>query len=62
MLNGTCGSIVPCDDVDALEREIFRICAGKPYAETACLKKAEEFDQNERFKEYLKLYERIITR
>lgn len=61
MLNETCGSVVPCDDVDALEKEILRICNGKPYTEEACLKKAGEFDKNERFKEYLNLYERIIA-
>lgn len=58
MLDETCGSVVPCDDVDALEREILRICTDKPYSEEACLKKAQEFDQNDRFMEYLKLYER----
>ncbi len=61
MLDETCGAVVPCDDVDALEREIIRICTENPYSEAACLKKAAEFGQNERFKEYLKLYERIIS-
>lgn len=61
MLDETCGSVVDCDDVDALEREIIRICTDKPYSEDACLKKAQEFDQNQRFKEYLKLYERVVT-
>lgn len=56
----TCGVVVHCDDVDALEREIIRICTDKPYSKEACLKKAREFDQNERFKEYLKLYKSII--
>ena len=56
-----CGSVVPCDDVDSLEREIIRICTDKPYPEEACLRKAREFDQNERFMEYLNLYESIIT-
>lgn len=55
----TCGSIVDCDDVGALEREIIRICRDKPYTEEACIKKAKEFDKNERFKEYLELYERV---
>lgn len=60
MLDETCGSVVACDDEEALEREIIRICTDQPYTEAACLKKAQEFDQNERFKEYLKLYERVI--
>ena len=59
VLDDSCGAVTPCDDVDALEQEILRICGDRPYSEAACLKKAEEFDQNERFKEYLRQYERI---
>lgn len=61
MLDKTCGSVVECDDIDALEEEIIRICSDKPYSKEACINKAREFDKNERFKEYLKLYERINT-
>ena len=61
MLDEACGSIVECDDIDALEREIVRICTDKPYTKESCLRKAAEFDKNQRFKEYLELYEGIIT-
>jgi glycosyltransferase involved in cell wall biosynthesis len=61
MLDGTCGSVVECNDTDMLEKEIIRICTDMPYAETACLRKARSFEQNERFKEYVRLYERVIT-
>jgi len=61
ILDETCGAVVACDDVDALEREILRICGEEPYSQEACLKKAGEFDQNQRFKEYLKLYERVVS-
>jgi glycosyltransferase involved in cell wall biosynthesis len=60
MLDETCGSVVACNDVDAMEKEIIRICTDKPYSAADCLKKACEFDQDQRFKEYLKLYERVI--
>lgn len=59
MLDETCGVVVDCDDVDALEKEVIRICKDEPYTKEACLKKAREFEQSERFKEYLELYERI---
>ena len=59
MLDETCGSVVDCDDVDALGKEIIRICTEKPYPKEACIKKSKEFDRNERYREYLKLYERI---
>jgi glycosyltransferase involved in cell wall biosynthesis len=55
----TCGAVVECDDVDALEREILRICREKPYISDACIKKAKDFDKTERFKEYIELYERV---
>ncbi len=61
MLDETCGSVVECNDIDALEREVVRVCTEKPYSEAECVKKALEFDQNERFDEYIKLYERVIT-
>ena len=61
ILDETCGAVVECDDVDAMEHQIRRICTDRPYPEAACLKKAREFDRNERFKEYLKLYERVVS-
>lgn len=53
------GSVVDCGDVDALEREIGRICAERPYSESACLERAGKFDMNQRFEEYVKLYESL---
>lgn len=59
VLDKSCGCVVDCDDIDALEKEIFRICQEKPYSNEACVNKAQMFDKNERFKEYWNLYERI---
>ena len=56
MLDDTCGAVVPCDDVDALEKEIISICTDKLYSEDACAEKAKEFDKKQRFKEYMKAY------
>lgn len=53
----TCGSVVECDDLDALESEILRIGREKPFSAEACLKRAQSFDMNEKYKEYVKLYE-----
>lgn len=61
IIDETCGSVVACDDVDAMEKEILRICGENPYTKDACLKRAAAFDQKERFKEYLELYGRIIS-
>lgn len=56
ILDETCGSVVDCDDIDALEIEIRRICEEKPYSIEACLTRSKNFDMNERFKEYVDLY------
>lgn len=55
-IDPTCGSVVPCDDIDALEQEILRIAEIKPYSTGACLNKAKEFDMNQRFSDILGLY------
>ena len=54
--DGTCGAAVPKDDVDALEREIIRICRDKPFTEEACLRRSELYNAKEKFEEYLRLY------
>jgi glycosyltransferase involved in cell wall biosynthesis len=61
ILDESCGAVAPWGDAEAMKKEILRICADKPYTREQCLRKAREFDQNERFKEYLNLYERVIA-
>lgn len=57
----TCGLVVDCDDIDAMEAEIRVIAAQRPFTREACLKKAASFDMNARFGEYGALYERSCT-
>lgn len=59
ILDETCGSVVKCDDVDAMEREIIRICETKPYSSIACIERAKCFDKNARFEEYIDLYRKL---
>ncbi len=56
IIDETCGSVVDCDDIDALESEIKRICTERPYPQDACLTRSKHFDMNERFQEYIELY------
>lgn len=58
-IDPTCGSVVDCDDVDALEAEIIRICKEKPYSAPACRTFASQFSQENRFEEYIQLYKGI---
>ena len=57
ILDDSCGSVIAKDDLDTMEAEIKRICVDKPYPAKACVRRAQEFDMNERFEEYVKLYE-----
>lgn len=59
-LDETCGSVVECDDIYALEKEIIRICETNPYSKEDCVKHAKTFDQNERFMEYVELYKSLL--
>ena len=53
------GSVVKYNDIDALEREIRRICTDHPFTADDCIKSASRFDRNERLEEYIRLYEAI---
>ncbi|MBE6548885.1 MAG: glycosyltransferase [Ruminococcaceae bacterium] len=54
------GSVVECDDIDSLLCEIKRICEQIPYSREFCVDRAKAFDMNERFNEYIALYEALI--
>lgn len=59
MLDETCGTAVPCDDIEAFKREILRICEDRPYTREQCVRRATKYDQNQKYKEYIELYERV---
>ena len=61
IIDDTCGSVVDCDDIDALKKEITRICTEKPYTKGDCVIKSSEFAHNQRYKEYVELYERMVV-
>ena len=61
-IDASCGSVVEVDDIFSMENEILRICTEKPYSKEACLERAKKFDMNERFEEYVKLYEEVDNR
>ena len=56
ILDAETGSVVDCDDIDALEREIVRICETRPFSREALTRRARAFDKNTKFREYLDLY------
>ena len=56
-LNSSCGCVVPCDDVDAMENAIICSCEKQRFSKDACLQQARKFDKNKKFNEYLQLYQ-----
>ncbi len=53
------GSVVECEDIDAFEREIVRICETHPYSQEDCVERAKTFDINNTFVKYFELYMKI---
>lgn len=57
MLDRDCGSVAACDDIDAFEKKIRFVCENKPYSRENCIKRAKGFDMNDKFEEYVRLYD-----
>lgn len=59
MLDEECGMAVVCDDIEAMKQGVIMMCQ-KENIEQICLKKAQEYDEQIRFKEYINLYEELL--
>ena len=51
-----CGAVVPAGDIDAMEREILRVCRQRPYSGASCRARAQQFEKTRCLREYLRLY------
>ena len=60
-IDGTCGVVVACDDLEGLAQEIKRVCEDRPFSTEQCMARGRAFDRNQRLKEYVELYERIVA-
>lgn len=58
-INKKSGQVISCDDYENFKKEIIRICESKPFLEDDCLSNSKRFDMNEKFKEYVELYESL---
>ncbi len=61
ILDETCGSVVECDDIDAMEREIIRICEEAPFFSDACITRAARFNKDKMLEEYFNLYKEVLN-
>ena len=59
-IDKSCGVVVECDDVDAMEQAVKRLCLNDVYNETMCIERAKHFDNIMRFKEYVSLYDAVV--
>ena len=59
-IDGSCGKVVPKGDVDALVEAVKEMTA-YPLLSESCVLKSMQYDKKERFREYRKLYERILA-
>lgn len=55
------GSSVRTGDFETLIKEIRRICETRPYKKEDCLRRAADFNMHDKFREYLDLYEEILS-
>ena len=56
IIDETCGIVVPCDDIPALEKAIHHVVEDQPFTAEACRRRAEKFDMQDKFAEYVQLY------
>ena len=56
IVNNTCGSVVPCDDKEALLQEISRVCKNHPYRRADCIRRAKDFENKMLYQQYIELY------
>ncbi len=61
ILDESCGSVVDVDDVDTMEKEILNACESKMFTSEACVKRSSLFDMNDKFKEYVELFDNGIN-
>lgn len=60
IVDETCGCVVEKDDIEGLMHNIKYVVESKSYTVDACLKKAKSFDMNDRFEEYIQLYDEVV--
>ena len=60
-VDDSCGVVVARDDVDAMAREIVRICTESPYTQDACRNRAKRFSKQQSLDAYLQLYKDLMS-
>lgn len=58
-VDASCGIVVPKGDIDALLQAVLRVCEEKPFSAQDCRQRALLYDRQDRYMDYLHLYERV---
>lgn len=56
------GTVVACDDEEALYQEILRIAEERPYSPEDCRKRALQFSEQEKYTQYYMLYKQSLAK
>ena len=57
MLNEKCGIVTEKENLEELVEKIIAVCCDKLFSEKDCIVRAQDFDQQVKFEEYISLYE-----
>ena len=61
IIDASCGYAVDYNDIDGIEKAIRHIIeCERLFLSRSCIDRASKYDMNEKFKEYIMLYEKII--
>ena len=55
-IDDTCGIVVPKEDIEAMKAAVIEICEKKTINSRDCIKRAGNFNKDDKFLEYIKLY------
>ena len=56
IIDDNSGRIIKCDDKEGLLQEVVRVCMDRERFKQSCISRAMLYEQNERFDDYVKLY------
>ena len=58
-IDSSCGYVVEANDIYAMRDAIKKVCVEKPFSADDCIARANKFRGDDKFEEYIKLYERM---
>lgn len=61
ILNDLCGRVVPQNSVSDIVNNVYDICERKSIIRSNCTERSKSFNKNDRFRDYLNLYESVIS-